>query len=567
MGRGKRKPKTPIEDLPLETRLKATLYNKDDCNSAIRGQKIPASLGLPVQRLAVIRGIRHHDGFADELRGVLPEFTRALNARAIMSGVIPEIKDSSEEPYCIWYPEPPPQEALRQLVKRYPNMIYHAARACAVAGYYDLYLELQVLPEVHVAAEARDAYLARKNKGSEAIYELIISNYLKFEIMNDYNRSVNLENPRPAHLNGDTAVFSDLTARMLHSGVDDSCKRFVTLVNYIEWDSDEYNTYNHFNITEDMGIDDHSCAAPEPLASFWPLLYSPLPTDLPPVQKDNLILSAAYRGDVDRYVRLRRPYMIEQEFHAIILGIYNHPRWARWWSTQVPEVPEERDDMKIRLAINARRIISDDITCITSDTPQDLVPPRIWWPSVASPETYVRLTQRRPDMIRSCLRACIVADYEEAWDEILLGSSDASDDSKITRLSQIWSDIYAEAKDSSNPHYLDDIKLLGPARVEKLASGMYYLDNMFTAREMYTPRLTAERIVIKDKPFTVTSNERGPYGIPREPSNLGFTVFGMEAIGLGDKIWDRNKSIEVEEMYAILDARDTSVSSQELKDE
>ena len=65
------------------------------------------ALGLKVQRFAVIRGIRHHDGFAHELRGVAPEFTRALNARAIMSGVIPEINDSSEIPYCIWYPEPP----------------------------------------------------------------------------------------------------------------------------------------------------------------------------------------------------------------------------------------------------------------------------------------------------------------------------------------------------------------------------------------------------------------------------------------------------------------------------
>ncbi|KAJ6188658.1 hypothetical protein N7519_003566 [Penicillium mononematosum] len=369
------KTKVRLEDLPLEKRLRVTLYNIDDCNAAIRGQKIPGALGLKVQRFAVIRGIRHHDGFAHELRGVAPEFTRALNARAIMSGVIPEINDSPEIPYCIWYPEPPSQETLRNLVKRYPNMIYHAARSCAVAGYFDLYSELQVLPEVHVAAEARDASLARKNKG-----------------------------------------------------VDNSSKHSVNLVDYIEWDSKEYNTYNHFNITEDLGIDDHSCGAPEPLASFWPLLYSPLPSDLPPVNKDNLILSAAYRGDVDRYVRLRRPQMIEQEFHAIILGIYNHPLWARWWSTQVPEVSDKSEDVSLRRAINARRIISDDITCITLSTPVSLVPRRIWWPSVASPVTYVRLAQKRPDMLASCLRACIVADYEDAWDEILIGSSDGPND-------------------------------------------------------------------------------------------------------------------------------------------
>ncbi|KAJ5159362.1 uncharacterized protein N7482_006366 [Penicillium canariense] len=560
MGRSKpRQQNFHLEDLPWEKRLKITLYNEDDCNGAIRGQKIPGGLGLKVQRFAVIRGIRHHDGFAHELRGVAPEFTRALNARAIMSGVIPEINDSSEIPYCIWYPEPPPQETLRNLVKRYPNMIYHAARACAVAGYFDLYSELQVLPEVHVAAEARDASLARKNKGSEAIYEQIMSKHLKFEIMNDYDRSVNLENPRPAHLNGDTAVFSDLTAHMLHAGVDNSSKLGVNLVDYIEWDPKEYNTYSHFNITEDLGVDDHSCGAPEPLASFWPLLYSPLPTDLPPVNKDNLILSAAYTGDVDRYVRLRRPQMIEQEFHAIILGIYHHPLWARWWSTQVPEVPESREDVSIRRAVNVRRIISDDITCITPDTPESLVPRRIWWPSVASPVTYVRLAQKRPDMIDSCLRACIVANYEAAWDEILLGSSDTPNDPKITRLSKvIGSHIYAEAKDSSNPHYLDDIMLLGKASVEKLESGVYYLDDMRTARWTYSPRSTAERVVIKDKPFALTSGESATDGLSREPSNLGFTIFGMDAIGLDDKIWDQRSHVEVQEMYDILDARDLS---------
>ncbi|KAJ5522487.1 hypothetical protein N7527_006602 [Penicillium freii] len=59
------KTKVRLEDLP--------------CNAAIRGQKVPGALGLKVQRFAVIRGIRHHDGFAHELRGITPEFTRALS--------------------------------------------------------------------------------------------------------------------------------------------------------------------------------------------------------------------------------------------------------------------------------------------------------------------------------------------------------------------------------------------------------------------------------------------------------------------------------------------------------
>jgi hypothetical protein len=45
-----------------------------------------------------------------------------------------------------------------------------------------------------------------------------MSKDVKFEIMDDYDRSVDLETPRPVHLNRDTAVFSDLTARMLYAG-------------------------------------------------------------------------------------------------------------------------------------------------------------------------------------------------------------------------------------------------------------------------------------------------------------------------------------------------------------
>jgi hypothetical protein len=75
---------------------------------------------------------------------------------------------------------------------------------------------------------------------------------------------------------------------------------------------------------------------------------------------------------------------------------------------------------------------------------------------------------------------------------------------------------------------------------------------------MYSPRSTAQRVVIKNKPFALTTGERGSDGIPREPSNLGFTIFGMDAIGLGNKIWEQESFIEVEEMYSILDARDLS---------
>jgi hypothetical protein len=59
-----------------------------------------------------------------------------------------------------------------------------------------------------------------------------------------------------------------------------------------------------------------------------PLLYSPPPADLPTVDKDLLILSAACHGNVNRHMRLRRPRMIKGELTGLIQGIYHNPLFA-----------------------------------------------------------------------------------------------------------------------------------------------------------------------------------------------------------------------------------------------
>ena len=68
-------------------RLLVHKYDEEDCLAAIHGQRLPMALGLPLVRLCVVRGIRYHPGFAEELYGLDPLFTRALNARRIMSNV------------------------------------------------------------------------------------------------------------------------------------------------------------------------------------------------------------------------------------------------------------------------------------------------------------------------------------------------------------------------------------------------------------------------------------------------------------------------------------------------
>lgn len=119
-----------------------------------------------------------------------------------MSDRIPEMSRSEEFPYCIWHPDVPTRETCRELVRRYLQMKYHVGRVCAVAGYSDLFLELDILPEVHIAEEARD-------NGSTTIFDAKMINPVKSAVMNDCFRKIE-DIPRVGNLNGDTAVRSSL---------------------------------------------------------------------------------------------------------------------------------------------------------------------------------------------------------------------------------------------------------------------------------------------------------------------------------------------------------------------
>jgi hypothetical protein len=127
--------------------------------AAIRGERVPDNPTFRLPRLCLVRGIRTHDGFAQELHGQLPEFTRALNARAIMSNRVLDMKSSEDFPYCFWHLDVPSEQTLRDLLERYPGnelLRYQIGRACAAGGYISLYLGLGLLPDVVIAEEARD---------------------------------------------------------------------------------------------------------------------------------------------------------------------------------------------------------------------------------------------------------------------------------------------------------------------------------------------------------------------------------------------------------------------------
>jgi hypothetical protein len=92
-------------------------------------------------------------------------------------------------------------------------MRYNVGRACAAAGYLDLYRELQLLPDISIAEEARDN---QKSHG-DAIFAEMMAQPTRYAVMDDFTPSVNINNPRAeACLNSDTAVRPLLDAKQKH---------------------------------------------------------------------------------------------------------------------------------------------------------------------------------------------------------------------------------------------------------------------------------------------------------------------------------------------------------------
>lgn len=414
-----------------------------------------------VTGLCVLRGIRHHNGFAAELLPRSseqdPVFARALHARAIMSNEIPDISAAEEFPYCIWYPDTASEDTYRQLARRYPQMRYQVGRACAVAGYKDLYSELDLLPDVAIAEEARDSVMRSRRRqvddggsstGSQDIFDQIVRQPIRWQVMNDYTRSVNIDCPKPASygLNGDTSVLSILELkrdflRLRPLSRFDDDKTRLNLSYEVDGELAPY----YFNITEDWSVDDRTSTVYDAQDSdrlkseeMIELLWNPLPVDLPWGHKDLLILMAAYYGNIDRYARLRRPFHVSMaEAQCVVRGIYHNTMFAKWCSLQSGAVQSAR-------AINARFIMTNDLSRITENTRDEDLPHQIWFPLRARAETYVELARRKPAARAAVARALIVADYQEAWDEV----PDI----------EPYHELMLEAKASANPHYLASLR-------------------------------------------------------------------------------------------------------------
>ena len=411
---------------PRQSALQDFRYHQSAILDAINGVRIPDYLGLEVIQLCVVAGIRRNAGFGHELRGLTPRFTRALNAQTIMySKDIPDMNDLEEFPYCIWYPSTPDRDTCRKLITQYPRMKYQVGRVCAVANYDDLYKELDILPEVGIAEEAR-------GNGSEAIYSAIVKQPVKYAVFNDYSNSLVLENPPISLINGNTCVTALLDSKQLF-------KR-PRAKHILESGRNGFEG-RLYDICEDMSVDvERSEPRSVDQSVVLPLLYSPLPVDLPTVDKDMLILSAAYHGNIDRYMRLRRPQKIEGELSCLIRGIYHDPLFAKFWSLQpVAEI----NDFRIQRAINARFIMTNDLSRITPTTPVDELPYCIWFPQPAYDTVYEHIARLRPEMKLQAARACIVANYQQSFEKI-----DPPHDSALVQ----------EALGSRNPFFLKHLQ-------------------------------------------------------------------------------------------------------------
>ncbi|KAK1470078.1 hypothetical protein CMEL01_01845 [Colletotrichum melonis] len=137
----------------------------------------------------------------------------------------------------------------------------------------------------------------------------------------------------------------------------------------------------------------------------------PPPGDLPPINKDILILMAAWDGNIERYFRLRRPIAVPNEITALVRGAYHHTPFARWLESCVDELfPRQYENRLIRQACHARFIMNDDLSRIDSEIDGEMLPELFWWPHCPHSDTLRELAWRRPELKHQVILACIAGD-------------------------------------------------------------------------------------------------------------------------------------------------------------
>ncbi|KAF6787627.1 hypothetical protein CMUS01_16438 [Colletotrichum musicola] len=424
-------PEVDVTD--MEKRLRSRKYIHADAVAASQGIQLPYHLGRELTRLCVVRGIRFHPDFcfgpAAVLRGSLPLFTRALNARAIMSNQVPDMDPNRPEemPYCIWYPELPSADTLRELVRRFPDMAYQAGRACAIAGHTELYRELahHILPEVAIAEEARES-------GHLEIFNLIMDASCRYKVFDDYNRSMNTTSPKPACLNADTAVKPYLLETQ---SFEPPIGRMDDEEGDSEPDDNEEDPWtmgprpgfvqSQFNITKDMNVASDGDNA----YSGWVESKAPEGVD----EERLKLLCTIVFGDLGSFPTkppaLSAGYIITQCSRS---------------GGEISQSSPRAMNMAIRKVISARGIMNNDLSYVLSSEGE--YPQLIWYPAVAASSTYEALARLVPLMRPDVARAAIFSNNRWLFDRVITGD-DGGDPVEPTFA------LLNEAKRSHNGHY------------------------------------------------------------------------------------------------------------------
>lgn len=168
-------------------------------------------------------------------------------------------------------------------------------------------------------------------------------------------------------------------------------------------------------------------------------------------------------------------------------------------------------------------------------------------------------------MLDDCLRACIAADYELAWDRILLGQTEdcanpLSREHKLERLAQVVTyGMDRDALDSPNPKYLDDLSSVAGLLEQMHEMHTYDLDweQRCPIQSLQRERLHT-RFFRKPDPVVIDDREGGYLGMTTIP-DLEFTVFARDTVEQSSMRWEKDpgpphlQSIEAEELYEILE--------------
>lgn len=181
-------------------------------------------------------------------------------------------------------------------------------------------------------------------------------------------------------------------------------------------------------------------------------------------------------------------------------------------------------------------------------------------------------------MLPLCLQACIVADYPEMWDKLLLISSTKPADSqtapvegetqelKLQKLSRVVGpEMWKEAKASHNHHYRRDIAAAVWDQLESLEREFSYVSRtlfLMNSKEWYFPRSDRTyRWVDRNDPVHVALRDYGEHdGVSVRIPSIDFAVFARDAVGVDHDIWRNEKDgrLELDEVYELLEAAEAS---------